>query len=156
MASRSIKVGMVFPLYVKQKNIDDSVPCDKPHCMLSLSGRDLLISRFGPGDYNVRSTNHGMTFDIGGNRVLCVFDHLTGHRIYKYDEIYKRTKSMERARASVKPFNAKLMVESCQKIPVYPSMSAEKKELLAEQRKSRLRQERKTGLRTSKRRQLSE
>ena len=92
--------------------------------MLSIAGRSLLISKFGPHEYNVKSTNHGMTFDIGGNRVLCVFDHHTGHRIYKYDEVYKRTKSVEKARASVKPFPAKLMVESCQKIPVYPPMEA--------------------------------
>jgi hypothetical protein len=156
MSSRAIKVGTVFRVSVSQKHIDESVPCDKPHCMLSLAGHSLLVSQFGPRNYNVRSTNHGMTFDIGGNRVLSVFDHASSHRIYKYDEVYKRTKSMEKARASVKPFNAKLMVESCQKIPTYPPMTEEKKALLAQRRKERLRSSAHTGIRTNQRRQLSE
>jgi hypothetical protein len=154
--SRKIKVGTVFRVSVSQKHIDESIPCDKPHCMLSLAGNSLLISQLGPRNYNVRSTNHGMTFDVAGERILGVFDHQTGHRIYKYDEVFKKTKSMDKARSSVKPFVARLMVESCQKIPTYPPMSEEKKALLAEKRKDRVRTGAHTGLRTNKRRQLSE
>jgi hypothetical protein len=156
MSSRAIKVGTVFPISVQQNHIDASIPCDKGHCMLSVAGRSLLITKFGPRDYNVKSTNHGMTFDIGGHRILCVFNHQAGHFIYKYDEVFKKTKSMEKARASVKPFKAKLMVESCQKIPVYPPMSEEKKAMLAEKRKEHIRTSVHTGIRTTKRRQLSE
>lgn len=154
--SRTIKVGTVIPVDVKREHINASIPCDKGSCMLSLGGLDTLESKFGKRNYKVKSTNHGMTFDINGYRVLTVFDHQTGHRIYKYDEVYKKTKSMEKARALVRPFRAKLMVESCQKIPVYPAMSEEKKMYLAAQRVNRKRSGTGTGIRTSKRRQLSE
>src|SRR5262245_16464895 len=116
--AKTIKVGTVLPVKVSQGNIDKSMPCDKGSCMLTLAGIEMLQERLGPGNYNVRSTNHGMTFDYNGYRILSVFDHQTGHRIYKYDETYKRTRSVAKAKASVKPFGAKLMIESCQKIPV--------------------------------------
>jgi hypothetical protein len=152
--TKTIKVGTVIPVGVDQGNIDDSVPCNKGKCMLTLGGIATLTSRFGKQNYNVKSTNHGMTFDINGYRILTVFDHRTGHRIYQYDEIYKRTRNMAKARASVKPFQAKLMVESCQKVPVYPPMSeATKKALKAVARRK---PEVKSGLRTANRRQLSE
>jgi hypothetical protein len=154
--TKTIKVGTVIPVQVTRENIDDSVPCDKGKCMLTLGGIATLASRFGKQNYNVKSTNHGMTFDINGYRILCVFDHKTGHRIYVYDETYRRTRSMAKARATVGPFKAKLMVESCQKVPVYPPMSAATKSALAATKARNDRNSIKTGIKTSHRRQLSE
>jgi hypothetical protein len=153
---KTIKVGTAFAVYVSQEVIDESIPCDKGNCMLTMASTAMLSECFGPGVRNVKSTNHGLTFDFNGYRILCVFDHQTGHRIYKYDEIYKKTRNMSKARASVKPFRAKLMVESCQKIPTYPPMSEETKKLLATAARLRVGAGVKTGLRTSNRRQLSE
>jgi hypothetical protein len=150
------KVGTVIATQVSQENIDESIPCDKGECMLTLSFLQTLEERFGKRNYNVKSTNHGLTCDFNGYRTLFVFDHQTGHRIYIYDETYRKTRSLAKARASAKPFRAKLMVESCQKIPTYPPMSEETKKLLAAKATGRVGPRTKTGLRTSNRRQLSE
>jgi hypothetical protein len=151
---KTIKVGTVIPLKITRENIDESTPCDKGTCMATLSGIQTLESRFGKQNYRVRSTNHGMTFRINGYDVLTVFDHQTSHNIYQYDEIYRRTKSIAKARASVKPFKAKLMVESCQKAPIYPAMSeATKKDLASRPRRKVVV---KSGIKMSNRRQLSE
>lgn len=152
MAARALKVGTVMTVNVSKDNIQRSVPCDKGNCMLTLAGIEALENKFGKNNYRVRSTNHGMTFDINGYRILTVFDHKTGHRIYQYDEIYRKTRNQGKAKASVKPFTARLMVESCQKAPVYPPMTAETKERL----KGYPRRKARTGIRTSNRRQLSE
>jgi hypothetical protein len=152
--AKTIKVGTVIPLKITRENIDESTPCDKGTCMATLSGIETLETRFGKQNYRVKSTNHGMTFRINGYDILTVFDHQTSHNIYQYDEIYRRTKSIAKARASVKPFRAKLMVESCQKAPVYPPMSAETKAAL----KGRPRRKVvvKSGIRMSNRRKISE
>jgi hypothetical protein len=152
--AKTIKVGTVIPVTVTQRNIEESTPCDKGKCMLTLAGIETLEARFGKQRYNVKSTNHGMTFDINGYRILCVFDHQTGHRIYKYDEVYRKTRNMAKARALVGPFRAKLMVESCQKVPTFPPMTEEAKQKL----KAYKRREpgARTGIKTSARRQLSE
>jgi hypothetical protein len=154
--TKTIKVGTVIPVDVTRERIDQSIPCDKGNCMLTLAGIETLESRFGKQDYNVKSTNHGMTFDINGYRILTVFNHDTGHRIYQYDETFKRTRNMAKARASVKPFRAKLMVESCQKKPVYPPMSEATKAILRQKATGRKNNRKPTGLRRVNRRQLSE
>lgn len=155
--TKTIKVGTVIPVDVTRPAIQASTPCDKSQCMLTMAGISTLESRFGKQNYNVRSTNHGMQFDINGYRVLTVFDHKTGHRIYKYDETFRRTRNASKARASVSPFRAKLMVESCQRIPTYPPMSEETKKILREKALGRKPGNgRATGLRRSNRRQLSE
>jgi hypothetical protein len=154
--ARTIKVGTVIPVDVTQEWIDESIPCDKGSCMLTLAAIATLDEKLGKAVSNVKSTNHGITFDLNGYRILCVFDHSTGHRIYKYDEVFKKTNSAVKARASVRPFRAKLMVESCQKAPVYPPMSEETKKALAASRTTREKILVRTGLKTSNRRQLSE
>jgi hypothetical protein len=152
--TKKLNVGAVIPVQVTREAIEKSTPCDKGNCMLTLAGIATLESRFGKQKYNVKSTNHGMTFDVNGYRILTVFNHGTGHKIYQYDEIYKRTRNAEKARASVKPFMAKLMVESCQKVPVYPPMSEATKQALRgrPKRKDTVR----SGIKISNRRQLSE
>jgi hypothetical protein len=156
-AKAKLKVGTVIPVAVTREKIDRSLPCDKGKCMLTLSGISVLESEYGPGNYNVKSTNHGMTFDINGHRLLTVFDHLTAHRIFQYDEIYKKTRSIAKARAWVKPFKAKLMVESNQKIRRGEPMSAEtKKQLRDLKARGRAVPRIKSGIRMSNRRQLSE
>jgi hypothetical protein len=152
--AKTLKVGTVIPIDVTQEWIDESVPCDKGLCMLTLSTISTLDTRFGAQNYNVKSTNHGLTFDFNGYRILCVFDHQTGDRIYKYDEAFKKTKNMARARAMVKPFRAKLMVESCQKAIKYPPMSAETKARLATRPRNKKPIAR-AGLKAASRRQLS-
>jgi hypothetical protein len=152
--TKTLKVGSVLPIDVTKEWIEESVPCDKGLCMLTLATISTLDERFGAQNYNVKSTNHGLTFDINGYRILCVFDHNTSDRIYKYDEIFMKTGSMEKARASIRPFRSKLMVESCQKAPKYPPMSAATKTRL----KSMPRKKKfvpKAGLRSVNRRQLS-
>lgn len=152
--AKTIKVGAVIPVRVTQQDIDNSTPCDKGNCMLTLAGMRTLKERFGDHNYRVRSTNHGMTFDLNGYRILAVFDHQTGHRIFQYDETYKKTRSIAKARAAARPAKAKLMVESCQRIPVYPPMSEATKKVLAARAKRK--DIIKSGIKASNRRQLSE
>lgn len=149
---KTLKVGDRMSLQVQQEQIDQSIPCHKGKCMLTLAFLAVIERWFGPGNYNVRSTNHGLTFDLDGQRYVCVFNHKTGDYIYRYDETYRKTRSAVRARATVKPFTAKLMVESRQRKPVFPPMSEETKAKLAAYPKDK----RKVGTRTvSNRRQLS-
>lgn len=132
MTKRELKVGTVIPTKVEQRHINDSDPCNKDNCMLQRSFVGQLVSLFGGkiGDYKVKATNHGLIFRLNGREFVCVFDTKTGHRIYNYDKIFKATRSKEKARASVKPFMARLIVEATRKLPVWPAMSEETKKKL--------------------------
>jgi len=87
------------------------------------------------GATNIKATNHGLIFDIKGRRILTVFDTKTCEKIYNYDEIFTKTRSKEKARAAVKPFTARLMVESNTAVPPRIPMTQEQKDALAEWRK---------------------
>src|SRR6266446_2000692 len=103
--------GDVIPTPVSRQAIDRSVPCQKDQCMVYEAFMDLVKEHELPVR-RVKVTNHGLIFDIYGRRILVVFDTKTCDRIYNYDELYTKTRSMEKARASVKPFVTRLMVES--------------------------------------------
>jgi hypothetical protein len=128
--ARELKIGTKIPVQVTQEAINHSIPCQKGKCMLTLAAMVMLEALFGDKVSKVKSTNHGITFDVGGYRFLCVFDHRTSDLIFHYDKTYRATRSMAKARASVKPFTAKLMVESRSKIPARIPMSEETKKLL--------------------------
>ncbi len=135
MSRKRIKVGTAFTIPVGREHIDASDPCDKTRCMFTQAFLAYLIALYGDRNYRMKSTNHGVIFELSGHVLTCVFDTKTAETIYRYDAIFTKTKSAEKARASVKPFKAKLMVESCVKKTVSPPMSEEKKAQLAEYRK---------------------
>jgi len=131
-ATNTLKVGTAFFSPVNPEHIQGSDPCNKDNCMLSRSLPDYLVAKFGgkASDYKIKSTNHGTTFVLKGRRYVCVFDTKTAATIYRYDEIFRRTRSKEKARASVKPFKARVMVEATQLLPKFPAMSEERKAYL--------------------------
>ncbi len=135
-AWKKFMVGSSHQVRVRADDIKDSDPCDKTNCMLTRAAMYLLLTMYGE-TFKVRSTNHGMILDIKGRRITFVFDTNTAKRIFIYDRTFTKTKSRSSAWASVKPFYAKLMVESNIVIPTPEPMSAETKALLAKRRKER-------------------
>jgi hypothetical protein len=118
-----LRVGMVIPVSVAQDHIDDSDPCDKDNCMLSRAFIDLLSQSGLSGPFRVKSTNHGVMWDLGTRRLVGVFDSKTARRIFTYDRVFKKTRSKIKAAATVKPFLARIMIESNQAKPAFPPMS---------------------------------
>src|SRR5271156_2270595 len=97
-----LKVGTVIPVQVSRSHIDNSIPCDKDHCMLALAKLDYLMVKYGTErSFRLKCTNHGLQFDINGRRITVVFDTKTGNTIYEYDSIYTHTHSKKKARESV-------------------------------------------------------
>ena len=82
------------------------------------------------GEYKVKSTNHGTTFELNGRKYLAVFDSKTATKIYKYDQTFRETNSKEKARSGVKPFSTRLMIESSTAVVKWPAMTAEVKKHL--------------------------
>jgi hypothetical protein len=132
MTKAMLKTGIAFYIPVNPEHINGSDPCNKDNCSLSRGGVSWLVSTFGgkASDYKVKSTNHGMTFVMSGRRYIAVFDTKTAMRIYNYDETYRRTRSKEKARATMKPFKARLMIEATQMLPKFPAMTDERKAYL--------------------------
>lgn len=128
-AAFKTSVGSRWNIPVKQEHIQDSDPCKKTNCMLTRALVDFLGTLFGEpaSKYHVKSTNHGAIFDLHGRRLLVVFDRKTSVKIYNYDCTYTKTRNKTRAIASVKPFKAKIMIESNTAVPKYPPMSEETK-----------------------------
>lgn len=122
-------VGNVLNIDIRPEHISDSDPCNKDNCMLSRALPDYLVATYGGSarDYKVKSTNHGTTFELNGRKYLAVFDSKTANRIYKYDQIYRETRSKEKARSGVRPFTTRLMIESSVVATKWPPMSEETK-----------------------------
>lgn len=128
-------VGSSHRARVRTEDIKDSDPCNKNNCMLSRAVIYLLVSMYGK-KFKVKSTNHGLVLDIKDRRIVFVFDTATAKRIWTYDQTFKKTKSRSAAWQTVRPFWAKLMVESNTQIPKWPAMSAETKEKLRKRRET--------------------
>lgn len=138
-----VRVGDVIPVDVTREIIDGSTPCNKDECMLHNGFMELCKTHELPVQ-RCKATNHGLQFDVYGRRILTVFDTKTSERIYGYDETFTRTRSKEKARASVRPFKARLMVESSTAVPPKgPPMSEEQKKALADWRKKNPRADKK-------------
>lgn len=122
-----ISIGSRWIIPVKQEHINESDPCNKDKCMLTRALKAFLAENFGQVNYRVKSTNHGTVFDIHGRRLTAVFDTGTGNTIYGYDQTFKKTRSKARAIAGVKPFSARIMIESNSAVPKFAPMTAEAK-----------------------------
>lgn len=122
------------PLYIPVDNqhICDSDPCNKDNCMLTRALIAFLVSTYGgkASDYKVKSTNHGTIFELNGRKYFAVFDTKTASRIYKYDQTFRSTRSKEKARAGVRPFTTRMMIESSTAVKKGPPMSTKVKEHL--------------------------
>ena len=110
----TIKTGDALCIPVAKEAISDSDPCNKDNCFLTRAFIYWLVTNYGgtASDYKVKSTNHGVVFLFKGYQLVGVFDTKTASRIYKYDAEFKRTHSKEKARMTVKPFVARIMIES--------------------------------------------
>lgn len=122
-----LKVGTRFGVPVNADHIEQSIPCNKDVCMLSLAIIDYLTKTFGEHNYKLKSTNHGSQFDIRGRRHGSVFDTKTAEKIKLYDDIFQRTGSRAKARAAIKPFKAYIMIEANTAVPAPIPMSEAKK-----------------------------
>lgn len=128
-------VGSSHIAHVKREHINNSEPCNKDNCMLSRAVVDLLVTLYGK-KFKVKSTNHGVVLSFEGRRIVFVFDTNTAQKIWVYDNAFKKMHSVDKAWASVRPFRAKLMVESNKALPVYPVMSDATKKALRANRKA--------------------
>lgn len=124
--------GDAIHIGVGQENINDSDPCNKDNCMLSRAIIAWLVANYGgdPKRFGVKSTDHGVIFKLNGRLYVAVFDMRTAFRIYNYDQTFKKTRSKEAARKTVRPFKARIMIERTTAIKRGPPMSAETKEKL--------------------------
>lgn len=122
-----LKPGTIIPTQVAQPHIDNSDPCNKDNCMLSRAIFAHLVSVYGDRNFRIKSTNHGVIFDLAGRRYTGLFDTKTAQKIYAYDEIFKTTHNKAKARAAIRPFKARLIIEKSMAVPVPPPMSAEDK-----------------------------
>lgn len=114
------------------RHIRESDPCNKDNCMLSRGFLDFLVKTYGgkASDYKVKSTNHGCSFELQGRKYQTVFDTKTAARIYKYDETFRKTRSKEKARAGIRSFTARIMIEASTAVTKWPAMTTEVKKHL--------------------------
>lgn len=132
----SFKPGDSFTVPVKQEHINDSDPCNKDNCMVTRAIFAWLKANYGDRNFHVKSTNHGAIFRLGNREYVLVFDHATAAKIYKYDNLWKKTRSKEQAQKVISPFKVRLMVEATRNVVVWPPMSdATKQKLRAMPRK---------------------
>lgn len=129
---RLLKPGDALYVPVGSAHICDSDPCNKDNCMLTRALIAHLVATYGgkSGDFKVKSTNHGTLFELGGRRYMAVFDTKTAARIYKYDQTYRSTRSKEKARAVVRPFTTRMMIESSSAVVKRAPMTTTVKEHL--------------------------
>lgn len=135
-AWKKFTVGSSHGTSVEAAHIADSDPCNKDNCMLTRSLTDTMSRYYDPKEFKIKSTNHGAIIYLKGRRITTVFDTGTAKKIFTYDRTFKKTHSRARALASVRPFKAKLMVESNVATPTSPPMSEETKKKLAEARRA--------------------
>ena len=128
-------IGTAHRIRVKSEHIQNSEPCNKNNCMFTRAANETFARSIG-GSFKIKSTNHGFVLEIGGRRIVCVFDTNTARKIFNYDRVFRKTGSHERAWATTKPYWGKVMVESNNPLPKYPPMSEEAKKLLAERRET--------------------
>lgn len=109
----------------KDLDVQQSDPCNKDNCMLSRAFIRYLVETYDgkSSDYKVKSTNHGVSFELKNRKYLAVFDTKTAARIYKYDQTFKTTRSKEKARAGVSSFTTRMMIESSGAVIKWPAMS---------------------------------
>lgn len=124
--------GSSIRILVEQRHITDSDPCNKINCMVTRAISEYLVKTYGGKleDYKIKSTNHGTTFVLNGYKYNAVFDNKTAAHIFEYDRTYRKTGSKERARAAVRPFTARVMIESSDKVVKSPPMTEETKKRL--------------------------
>jgi hypothetical protein len=138
-AKRLLKPGDALYVPVNNEHICDSDPCNKDNCMLTRALIVHLVATYGgkASDYKVKSTNHGTLFELNGRKYMAVFDTKTASRIYKYDQTYRTTRSKEKARAGVRPFTTRMMIESSTTIAKGAPMSTTVKEHLRSLRRKK-------------------
>lgn len=128
-AKSKYKPGDCIYVGVWPEHIHNSDPCNKDNCMLSRAFIAWLVATYGgsANSFKVKSTNHGLTFELNGRKYIAVFDTKTGNKIYKYDQTFKQTRSKEKARSVVRRFVARVMIEASSAVTKWPAMSEETK-----------------------------
>lgn len=122
----TFRPGDALPVYVDETlHVRESDPCNKDNCMLSRAFIDHLVKTYGgkSSEYKVKSTNHGVTFVMKGRKYVAVFDTKTATKIYKYDRTFQTTKSKDKARAQVRSFTARVMIEASNAVTKWPAMT---------------------------------
>lgn len=129
-AKKVFKPGDAFYVPVGPEHIFDSDPCNKDNCMVNRAFLSWFAQTYGHANCKAKSTNHGIIFEHEGRKYAAVFDTKTAGRIYKYDQTFRNTRSKAKARAAVRPFTVRMMVESSTTITEGPKMSEEAKQRL--------------------------
>lgn len=122
---------------VTDSHIEKTKPCRMDDCTLFHALVDDLPGKFWAieGVRKIRSTDHGFTFIFdhpqSGKtyKATAVYGTNTGKRIHKLDETYIRTRSVERALATMKPFTAEWWVENIVSVVSRPMTESDKRRL---------------------------
>ena len=83
------KPGDAFYVQVRQEHINDSDPCNKENCLVNGGALSWFAEKYG--DRKMKSTHHGIIFQLNGWKYVAVFDTKTAFRIYKYDQAFRST-----------------------------------------------------------------
>ncbi len=120
---------------VSDADIENSASCNMNDCMAYHGIAKQLAEQF-PADANARSisaTPQGFSFkyDQGGKvwKATCIFGTRTAKRIFRRDEVFIRTHSETKARASVAPFTAEWWIEEIVEVRSLPMTEDAKKRL---------------------------
>lgn len=120
---------------VEQPHIDKTTPCRMDDCTLFHALEDDLPGKFTNvlNVNHIRSTDHGFTFrfdkDGKSYKATAIYGTQTGKRIHRLDETYLKTRSISRARATMRPFTAEWWIESISLVVRKPMSDADKKRL---------------------------
>lgn len=122
---------------VEQCHIDKTKPCRMDDCTLYHALVDDLPTKFRQIENvrKVRSTDHGFTFifdHVGMGKAYkahAIYGTATGKKIHRLDETYIRTRSLQKALATMRPFTADWFIEKLTPVVTTPMTEADKKRL---------------------------
>lgn len=126
-SKHKFKPGDAIYIPVDKNAISDSDPCNKENCMVNRGFKAWAEKTYPGENLKPKSTNHGIVFQLSGRRYVAVFDTKTAFRIYNYDQTFRQTHSKEKARAAIRPFKVRMMIESSTAVARWPAMSEETK-----------------------------
>jgi hypothetical protein len=111
-----LKKGAALIAAITQAIIGTAMPCAKDACVVTMAVHAALCNLYGRRNYYIKTVSNGVAFTLDGRRYVAVFQPAVAKKIVRFDEVFRRTGSIEQARAVLKPFKAELTVVRVSKI----------------------------------------
>jgi hypothetical protein len=123
-----LKKGAALFAAITQAIIETAMPCAKDACVVTMAVHAALSKLYGRRNYYIKTVSNGVAFTLDGRRYVAVFQPAVAKKIVRFDEVFRRTGSVEHARAVLKPFKAELTIVRASTIA--PPASAARKEAI--------------------------